>query len=280
MRTRWLFFLAVLVIVGGVGLAINRGAGPLPDPEACAANVANHRVELSTDQAQNATLISAIAVRRGLPARAASIALATAFQESKLTNLTSGDRDSIGLFQQRPSQGWGTPAQIRNPTYAINKFYDALAKVHGYQGMAITVAAQKVQRSAFPDAYQAHEPDARALASALTGYSLGGRFACVVHTSTQRGTARHVEAALTAAYGDLGPARTGTRQDVGVPMPAGTPGLRLGWSVAQFVDAHAKELHVTRITFDHKQWRVGSPSESGWTKDASAGRGRVLIQLG
>ncbi len=155
------------------------GIGPLPDPEGCTARVGGTVVDLSTEQAENATTIAAVAVRRGLPARAVSIALATAFQESKLRNLDHGDRDSVGLFQQRPSQGWGTAAQIQQPVYAANRFYDALEKVDGYQTMRITEAAQKVQRSGFPEAYEDHAADGRALASALTGYSRGA-FTCVV----------------------------------------------------------------------------------------------------
>ena len=112
-----------------------------------------------------------VAVLRQLPARAATIAVATAMQESKLVNLDYGDRDSLGLFQQRPSQGWGTPEQVRDPVYATNAFYDVLVKIDGYRAMQITDVAQQVQRSAFPEAYADHEPDARVLASALSGHS-------------------------------------------------------------------------------------------------------------
>ena len=108
-----------------------------------------------------------------------SIALATAFQESKLQNIERGDRDSVGLFQQRPSQGWGTEEEILDRATPINAFYDALVEVDGYQDMRITEAAQEVQRSGFPEAYEEHAEGARALASALTGYS-PGRFSCVV----------------------------------------------------------------------------------------------------
>jgi hypothetical protein len=170
--------LAGLLGVGGY-LAVDTGVGPLPDPEGCTATVAGHTTTLSTAQAENASLIAAVAERRGLPARAVSIALATAYQESELENLDSGDRDSIGLFQQRPSQGWGTPAQVQNPYYAANAFYDALVQVDGYQDMPITEAAQEVQRSAFPDAYADHELDGRTIASALTGYSEAA-FSCAV----------------------------------------------------------------------------------------------------
>ena len=144
---------------------------PLLRADSCTATVQGRTVELAPEQAENAALISAVAVRRGMPARAATIALATAYQESKLTNIDYGDRDSLGLFQQRPSQGWGTRRQLLDPEYSINAFYDALARVDGYESMEITVAAQEVQRSAFPEAYADHEADARVLASALTGQS-------------------------------------------------------------------------------------------------------------
>ena len=71
-----------------------------------------------------------------MPAHAATIALATALQESKLYNLHGGDRDSLGLFQQRPSQGWGTRGEILDPVHATNAFYDALARVPGYADAA------------------------------------------------------------------------------------------------------------------------------------------------
>ncbi|HEY0775543.1 MAG TPA: hypothetical protein VGD51_15745, partial [Nocardioidaceae bacterium] len=174
--------LAVLAVVAVAGVMVLRGYGPFPDPEGCTVEVGDVVAELSTEQAENATIIAAVGVRRGLPARAVSIALATAYQESKIENLDHGDRDSLGLFQQRPSMGWGTPEQIQDPYYATNAFYDELVKIDGYQSMRITEAAQEVQRSGFPEAYEDHAEDARALASALTGYSPGGRFSCVART--------------------------------------------------------------------------------------------------
>ena len=280
MRTRGLFLLAVILIVVGVGVALYRGAGPLPNPAGCTADVAGRHVELATDQAENATLIAAIGVRRGLPARAVSIALATAFQESKMRNLPGGDRDSVGIFQQRPSQGWGTRAQLRDRSYAINAFYDALQKVHGYQSMRITDAAQQVQRSGFPDAYEAHALDARALASALTGYSPGGRFSCVVHASSRHGTARAVEASLRHGYGaGLAVHRTGVRQDLVVQLPRTAAGYRLGWSVAQYLVAQAGRLHIADVRFAGRHWSAGSSSK-GWVRSGPGSRTRVSVSLG
>ncbi len=285
-----LVLLACVVVVAGVFVVFDRGVGPLPDPEGCKASVAGTTVDLTTEQAENATTIVAVAVRRGLPARAASIALATAYQESKLQNLNHGDRDSLGLFQQRPSQGWGTAAQIRNPIHAVNAFYDALVKVNGYQSMQITEAAQRVQRSAFPSAYADHEADGRALASALTGYS-PARFSCVVHGSsglaaqkaggdglTRR--AERVRSNLRRAFGPLplggfapGGVSTGHQSgsahydgraiDVFVrPISAGH--TRTGWAIASYLVAHASRLDIDHVIFDKRIWSSGTRSEQGW----------------
>lgn len=130
------------------------------------------RYSLAPDQADNAALVSAIATRRGLPARAATIALATAFQESKLRNIDFGDRDSLGLFQQRPSQGWGTPAQVQDPVYAAGQFYDELVTVPGWETGRLTEVAQSVQRSGFPELYQQWEGMAQQLTAALADGTL------------------------------------------------------------------------------------------------------------
>jgi hypothetical protein len=136
------------------------------------------------DQAQtdNAATIVDVARRRGLPRRAMVVALATALQESDLHNVASTavpeslgyphqgvevDHDSVGLFQQRPSQGWGTVAQLMDPVYAAGVFLDRLVKVAGWESMSVAAAAQAVQRSAFPGAYQKHQPLAEQVVAAL-----------------------------------------------------------------------------------------------------------------
>ncbi|WP_046498688.1 C40 family peptidase [Streptomyces odonnellii] len=120
-----------------------------------------------TEQVPNAKTIQATGVAMRIPARGQVVALATALQESGLRNLSYGDRDSLGLFQQRPSQGWGTAEQIMQPVYAATKFYEALRKVSGWESMTVTQAAQTVQRSGFPDAYAKWEPLATALRKAI-----------------------------------------------------------------------------------------------------------------
>lgn len=126
-------------------------------------------VSLAAVQLLHAATINAVGLRRGLPERARIIAVSTAWQESKLRNVAGGDRDSIGLFQQRPSQGWGTAAQVADPVHASGAFYDALVKVPDWQQMSLTRAAQEVQYSAYPDAYAQWEPAATTLVRALSG---------------------------------------------------------------------------------------------------------------
>jgi cell wall-associated NlpC family hydrolase len=123
-------------------------------------------VPLSQEQVRNAQTIVAVGHTLGMPPRAYVVAVATALQESRLRNLSYGDRDSLGLFQQRPSQGWGTPAQVRDPEYAAARFYQGLDRVPGWELLPLTVAAQAVQRSAFPDAYARWEPLAASLVDA------------------------------------------------------------------------------------------------------------------
>ena len=280
MRFRTLLFFVVVTVVVAVGVATWRGSGPLPDPEGCSVTLDGRRVDLSTEQAENATLIAAIGVERELPARAVSIALATAYQESKIRNLDGGDRDSLGLFQQRPSMGWGTPKQVRDPYYATNAFYDALVKIPNYQSMRITVAAQKVQRSGFPEAYEDHAIDARALASVLTGYSPGGLFSCVVNEPSERGSGDRVIRQVQKAFGPLDIQRTGSRQDVLLRLPDSDAGRRLGWSVSQFVLAHGVRLHPERVAHAGKQWHVGRDSEDGWRDGGRADDTEVAISMG
>ena len=113
--------------------------------------------DLTHEQRTNAATIIATARDMGAPPRAWLVALATAMQESLLLNLDHGDRDSLGLFQQRPSKGWGTPAQVTDPVHSTTSFVRRLLTVPGWDSMTVTRAAQVVQASAFPDAYRKWE---------------------------------------------------------------------------------------------------------------------------
>ncbi|GAB7185625.1 hypothetical protein ATKI12_5456 [Kitasatospora sp. Ki12] len=125
-------------------------------------------LDLPSVQIPMAKTIAATGIALQVPPRGQVIAIATAMQESRLRNLAGGDRDSLGLFQQRPSMGWGSPSQLQDPVYASTAFYKELLKVPGWQDKPLTVAAQAVQKSGFPDAYAQWEPLATALQQAIT----------------------------------------------------------------------------------------------------------------
>ncbi|OKI09404.1 hypothetical protein A6A06_01460 [Streptomyces sp. CB02923] len=141
------------------------------------ANASDIRIkglDLPGEQVPNAQTIVATGISLKVPRRGQIVALATAMQESRLRNLASGDRDSIGLFQQRPSQDWGTPEQIRDPVYASERFYKALLKVKGWQQMTVPQAAQAVQKSGYPHAYAQWEQLTTALQKAIATTFPGG----------------------------------------------------------------------------------------------------------
>ena len=289
-RGATLLTLAALGVVGITGYAVLNHVPRLLGGDGCTAQVDGRTVELSVEQAENAALITAISIRRGMPARAASIALATAYQESKIYNLDSGDRDSLGIFQQRPSQGWGTREEILNPYYSTNAFYDALARVEGYESMRVTVAAQTVQRSGFPEAYADHEADARVLASALTGNSPRS-FSCDLSGSVETASDRldaqgltrragKVREAVEAAFGDLAlggfePDGVGTGHMAGSThyegraidifvRPINPDNNKRGWAIAQFLVAQADRLSIQTVIFDGRIWKSGS--SAGWRR--------------
>jgi hypothetical protein len=260
--------LGLLVLAGGGAVALHLISEHVVLHEACTATAGGTTVHVSLEQADNAATIAAVAARRGLPARAATIALATALQESKLRNLDHGDRDSLGLFQQRPSQGWGTAEEVRDPVHAANAFYDALVKIDGYKTMDIGAAAQKVQRSGYPHGYDKHEPRARVLASTLMGYSPGA-FSCAERTgSAPPGQGREQAiAALEDAFGPAINARISALVaprvfDVHYPATE-SDSRRAGWATAQWGVARAKALGLADIAFDGKIW-AASKSARGW----------------
>ncbi|HVL83242.1 MAG TPA: C40 family peptidase [Pseudonocardia sp.] len=171
---------AALVLFVGIGFVSYRGfvGGPQPSAGPCDAGIlgeaglsgrqaGTRAADLSEEQLRNAATIIGVARDIGAPPRAWLVALATAMQESTLRNLDYGDRDSLGLFQQRTSQGWGSPAQVTDPVYSTTIFLDRLLEVPGWERLPVTVAAQTVQRSAFPDAYARWEGLAADLVSTL-----------------------------------------------------------------------------------------------------------------
>ncbi|KQR12309.1 hypothetical protein [Cellulomonas sp. Leaf334] len=256
---------AVLVAgVVGVVTVLTRLSPSQPTAQQCVAELDGTRWKLSPDQAQNAGLIAATGVQRGLPARAVTIALATALQESKLVNVDYGDRDSLGLFQQRPSQGWGTAEQVQDPVYATGRFYDGLVTIEGYENLPVTEAAQAVQRSGFPDAYAQHETRSRAWASALTGWS-PATLTCRLHDADP--ATASVDAVAARVQRDLGGLPVVADDTGGLVVDTSAFGAaadrtRLDWAVAQWAVSVAEPLAVTSVAVADRTWdRV----EGTWT---------------
>ena len=216
-------------------------------------------VSLTPEQSQNASIIAGVALKMGLPDHAVTVALATAMQESRLRDLNYGDRDSLGLFQQRPSQGWGTRSEILDPQYATSVFYGHLVQLPGWAAMAVTDAAQAVQQSGSPAAYAHWEQQARTLAIALTGEAPGA-FTC--RLAGFAGLAPLPAALPAAASQELGPNR------IGVPLDP-----RAGWVVANWIVAHAWQYHVRQVAFAGWIW---TESTGRWTHPSLvAGRAAV-----
>ncbi|GAA1887062.1 hypothetical protein [Lapillicoccus jejuensis] len=241
----------------------------------CRATASGTSFTFTPEQSANAALISAVAVRRGLPPRAATIALATALQESKLRNLTYGDRDSLGLFQQRPSQGWGTAEQILDPVHATNAFYDALVKVPGWSTGDVTKVAQAVQRSGYPEAYADHEGQGRVLASTLTGQSPAG-FGCRLADVARSGDLGAVTAGLDAQFGSgvgAGAQRSGST----LTLTAGD-GAR-AWAMAQWAVANADGYGLTAVEVAGQRWARGTGDDAlAWSAGGAAGATTVVLR--
>jgi len=229
---------------------------PIVPIDHCVATAGGYTGSMTPEQAGNAAIIVGESIRRGLPARAATIALVTAWQESSLRNLDYGDRDSLGLFQQRPSQGWGTPKQIMDPWYAAGKFYDALVKLKHWQSDDITAVAQAVQNSAFPDAYRKHEDAGRAWASTLTGQTAAG-VRCV--TNDGPGGDGDLTPLLTKVWGK----KLGVTQQ-GQVITINAPDIETAWSAAQLSMAQLAASGIASVQVGAWYLQVDPLSLADW----------------
>jgi hypothetical protein len=258
------FVVLAVLVAAGIWLGLRSLAGGLPiklPVQQCVVTAGGDTAILDPGQMANAATISAVGIRRGLPTQAVTVALTTALQESKLQNLTGGDRDSIGLFQQRPSQGWGSAEQIADPHYSARKFYDALGKIKGWQQMTVAKAAQAVQHSAEGSAYQRWESKATVLASALAG-DVPGAVACTI---TDQPAARGAAAASALAEGvaaDWGQVRTLADSGVlGLALAVTDP--RAGWQYAHWLVSHAADQNVQSVRFGDQRWTA---KDGTWSK--------------
>lgn len=257
------------LVIGLIWAAVvvwsQRTQQPLPMADQCRASLDGATVTLTPEQAENAVIIASVALTRNLPARAVSIALATAYQESGIRNLDYGHADSVGLFQQRPSQGWGTVKQIMDPYYSSGKFYTELVKVKNWRTDDINDVAQKVQRSGHPEAYRKHVSKARVLAMALTG-NAPGAFTCTFDARNAPSPTGLADS-LRRTYGkdvEVG------QSPSGLVIRAKTASL--AWAVAAFAVASAGDRGVARVGVGAAEWIHDPGTLAPWV---GAGSGSV-----
>ncbi|MEV5825911.1 hypothetical protein AB0L25_10070 [Spirillospora sp. NPDC052242] len=274
-RRRWAVITSVFVVVlGGGGYATYQWTRPYLHGTGCEVSTAAGKMSLSLEQGANASTIAAVAFRKELPERAVVIAYATAIQESHLRNLAGGDRDSVGMFQQRPSQGWGTPEQLRDPVVTTSKFFDGLVQVKDYLDKDLHIAAQEVQRSADGSLYQQHEPEGELLAAAFTGKEPAT--ARCWFPPDERTEPRRDEAVreMRRAFGGGLKASGAASQ----PWTAlAVPGERIGWAVASWAVTHAQVYGLTEVRHAGRAWRADS-GHDGWKSDPEAPKDRVIIR--
>jgi len=267
--------LAVLAAVGVYLVARSLRSGlPLQLPTQECVVTAGGTATFDPEQMANAATIAAVGIRRSLPTQAIVVALATAEQESKLENVRGGDRDSVGLFQQRPSQGWGDPEQLMDPRYATGKFYDALLKVKGWQQLTVAQAAQAVQHSADGSAYARWEDKARVLTSALTG-EVGSAVGCtILATPSQRGpgAATALADGMAADWGKV--RRVDQPGLVGLALAVDAP--RTGWQYAHWLVAHAADQNIQRVRFGDQVWTVNAAK---WGKSDKPSPDHVVAEV-
>ena len=249
------------------------GATPAapPPPPGCQAGTGGAAIPLGTDQAGIAATIAGVAARHRLPQRAVTIALAAALQESQLQNLDYGDRDSVGVFQQRPSQGWGTTTELEDPVYATTKFFAALVRVPGYARMPVDQAAQDVQHSADGYAYEQWVGVATLLTGDFTGTSPAG-VSCWYAPAGKPDLAGALRQ-LTQTFGPDGKDgvlvriatdRSGKKKKDG--SVAVVHVQRDGaWTVADWLVAHAQQYGISQVRYAGYVWNAANGG-TGWQR--------------
>ena len=274
LRGRAVVGTALVLVLAVAGYAIYHGfrsVTPALPPPGCQVGSGQQALTLDTDQAAIAATIAGVAARHRLPKQAVTIALAAALQESKLHSLDYGDRDSVGIFQQRPSQGWGPAADLEDPVYATTKFFAALTQVTGYAKLPVYQAAQDVQRSAAGSAYEHWAWVAGQLAGYFTGqpphgvscwftpagsgdlagavrqmgqtFGPPGRKAVVIRVTTDRSGQKNSESAAVLHV----------QRDA-------------AWTVANWLVAHAQAYGLDEVRYAGYQWRAANGT-MGWQPD-------------
>ncbi|MEO7261292.1 MAG: hypothetical protein ABI047_08580 [Jatrophihabitantaceae bacterium] len=257
--------LVVVIVLGALAFGARtlwRAAQSVVRPAGC--DFGSHFLEL--DQAEVASTIVGVVLKRELPERAAVLTIGAALQESKLRNIPpgQGDRDSVGILQQRPSQGWGTADQIADVRYATGKFLDAVVRVPNWQDDSLATVVQTVQISADGSAYGRHEDQAQAIADALFG-GAPTAVTCRFDKPDRSAEPAGVAAALTR------------------DLPVSTPALAsrtvtvagAGWASAAWFVCNANRLGIESVRHAGKRWSYSD----GWQDDDAATGSAVIATL-
>lgn len=252
--------LVIVLVIAALAITTARHFAPLLQGGGCVVRGTSYDVPLSTGQAGIAATIAGVARHRSMPVRAVTIAYAAALQESDLENLSYGDLDSVGVFQQRPSQGWGTRAQLLDPVYASSRFLGALAHVAGYRHLQVYQAAQAVQHSADGSAYSQYASQGAQMAA---GFS--GQLAHAVWCWYGDGVGRkaHLAAASRELARTFGPLQLTPTRDPAMHVQVRRPST--GWAVAVWLVSHAGSYGIRSVRFGGYQW-TAAHGKKGWTR--------------
>jgi hypothetical protein len=276
LRARVIVGTVLVLVLAVAGYAIYAGLKhvitPAPPAPGCQAGTGEQAVTLDTEQAGIAATVAGVATRHRLPRQAVTIALAAALQESKLHNLDYGDRDSVGIFQQRPSEGWGPATRLEDPVYATTKFFAALTRVRGYATMPVWKAAQDVQHSADGSAYGQWANLAGQLAGYFTGQSPHG-VSCW-YTPAGQANLTGAMRRMAQTFGPQGRkavvARITTDRS-GQKNKGSTAVLRVqpaaAWTVANWLVAHAQAYRLSEVRYAGFVWKAANGS-MGWRPDS------------
>ena len=249
----------------------------------CQAGTGANALGLDFGQTADAATIAGVAARDRLPREALVVAYATALQESKLENLDYGDRDSVGIFQQRPSQGWGTAAEIEDPAYAASAFFNALVKVPDYVNLPVDVAAQDVQESADGAAYEQYAQTGKGLAADFT--ATPHAVTCWYNPATQAVSEGvpdklNLDAALRELSDVFGQpsaddavtavsrARSGDSAVIATTRSD-------GWTVANWLVSNASSYGITQVSYGGYQWTAGL-FETTWQAESGPVRAGIV----
>ena len=246
-----------------------------PDP-GCRLNLSNGRYDMEVEQAVNAVTVGGVAFSRDLPEHAVTIAYATVWQESRFFNIEYGDRDSVGLFQQRPSQDWGDPEEILDPVFSSRAFYDELVEVHNWENMPVYEAAQRVQRSADGFAYDQHEALSERMAVALGGTG-GAAMTCWFDEETVE-SLYEGDADVAGAQEEM--VRVFGTDPAELPLDEDPETGDLGWAMAMWAVVHAQDYGLSSVTYENMRWRAsdGLDDAAAWTEVEDDTGGRVVLR--